>query len=272
MQPDKILQSSVLDIIFEHKNKDYGAYALRRDYNRRLITAMLCLPLLLLLVTLLHFYFRDKDRMLVTTVTIPDLGTHEFIDPPKPPEPPKTPQPPAARPPVATIQYTSFQISDEVSDPVPDIEMLAREDRLISTITREGISPVEIAPPAPPSDNESRGTESIPEKEAEPEILETADLMPEFPGGKQALYRFLSRNLRVPEILQPGEKVRLQVRFYIDLQGNVNGIEFENREDAVFEREVIRVIQKMPRWTPGLRRGKPVQVYYRIPIIFQVPE
>ena len=272
MLPDKILQSSLLDIIFEHKNKGYGAYALRRDYNRRLIVAMLCVPVLLLLITLLHFYFRDKDRMLVTSYTIPDLGTHEFIDPPKPPEPPKATKPPAARPPAATIQYAAFLISEEASDTIPDIETLAREDRLISTVTREGIAPVEIAPPAPPSENEGNGMEPIPEKEAEPEILETADHMPEFPGGKSALYRFLSRNLRVPELLQSGEKVRLQVRFYIDLQGMVNGIEFENREDAVFEREVIRVIQKMPRWTPGLRRGKPVQVYYRIPIIFQVPE
>ncbi len=97
--------------------------------------------------------------------------------------------------------------------------------------------------------------------------------MPEFPGGEKALQRFLLKNLRFEfDEMQPGSRVDIRCRFVVDKEGNVTGIEIIKSGTADFDKEVTRVMGKMPKWKPGFQNGRNVAVYFTIPIIVQVPE
>ncbi|NII25120.1 hypothetical protein HB364_08520 [Pseudoflavitalea sp. X16] len=84
--------------------------------------------------------------------------------------------------------------------------------------------------------------------------------------------RFLGRHLRVPEeVIEPGQRVKVPVRFIVNKDGHLSGVEFITTADEAFKKEILRVVAKMPRWTPGSQGGKTVSVYCMIPIIFEVP-
>ena len=91
--------------------------------------------------------------------------------------------------------------------------------------------------------------------------------MPEFPGGVEGLKRYLLRNLREPEGLQPGEKVVVLIRFVVDKDGSIDEATIV-QSGGHFDQEVLRVIKKMPRWKPGIQNNRFVAVYYTLPVTF----
>ncbi len=105
--------------------------------------------------------------------------------------------------------------------------------------------------------------------ETKPEVFRTAEVMPEFPGGIEALKRYLNRNLRMPESsLEPGSIVHVVARFVVGADGRVRDIEIIQAADAVFNIEVKRVISKMPDWKPGSQNQRNVAVYFDLPVNF----
>lgn len=113
-----------------------------------------------------------------------------------------------------------------------------------------------------------------PAPEPEPErILNFSERMPEFPGGNQALIRFLIKYLRVPEEkLEAGQRMRVPVKFVVDDTGQLTDVQFPETADEAYKTEIRRVMKKMPKWIPGSQNGKPVAVYFSIPIIFEVAD
>ncbi|HCT22549.1 MAG TPA: hypothetical protein DIW54_04125, partial [Chitinophagaceae bacterium] len=101
-----------------------------------------------------------------------------------------------------------------------------------------------------------------------PMILEKAEQMPEFPGGKEAMIRFLMRNLPQPDDIAEGEKLAVLARFVVDIDGHIINIEIENSGRKDLDQAVIRAIGKMPRWKPGMQNGRSVPVYFRLPVTF----
>ena len=91
---------------------------------------------------------------------------------------------------------------------------------------------------------------------------------PAFPGGQEALKQFLARNLNTPEDLQNGEKKVVKIKFQVDKDGSVTTFEIVTSGGNVFDREVVRVCKKMPRWTPALQNGINVPVNYILPVTF----
>ena len=134
------------------------------------------------------------------------------------------------------------------------------------------INPNELAPVN--GNGKGAGKETQPQPAIEENIIVAhPDAMPEFPGGQEALLRFLSKNLRMPrQDLEPDSKVSTLVRFVVDKNGTVTGIEFEKSGGKDFDNEVVRVVKKMPQWKPGMQNGKNVAVYFKLPVIFQVPD
>ena len=105
--------------------------------------------------------------------------------------------------------------------------------------------------------------------ETKREVLDFADVMPEFPGGIEALKRYLVRNLRMPESsMEPGTTVHVIARFVVGEDGKVRDIEIIKEADAVFNIEVKRVISKMPDWKPGSQNHRNVAVYFNLPVNF----
>jgi protein TonB len=96
----------------------------------------------------------------------------------------------------------------------------------------------------------------------------SAEVMPEFPGGIEALRKFLERNLRNPRDLESGENISVKIRFIVGYDGNLKGFETVEDGGSEFNEEVIRVLKKMPTWRAGKTKGEEVSVYYTIPVKF----
>lgn len=116
-------------------------------------------------------------------------------------------------------------------------------------------------------------TDGGPEKEEAPkeEILTFSETLPEFPGGTEALYQFISREVKYPANLKK-EKIEARVisKFVINKEGSIENIQIINKVAPEFEEEVIRVLNKMPKWSPGMQSGKPVNVAFTLPISFKL--
>jgi periplasmic protein TonB len=102
-------------------------------------------------------------------------------------------------------------------------------------------------------------------------VFQVVETMPAFPGGDQALFKFLSDNIRYPVIAQEnGIQGRVICQFVVNRDGSIVDVEVVRSVDASLDREAIRVIKTMPKWTPGKQRGKAVRVKYTLPVNFRL--
>ena len=268
MTPDAILSSDVLDILFEHRNKQYGAYELRKFYQKRLWISV-AVMLSLSSVFLLGSAFKSGDRQMVTPMQISDSTVLVVVEPPVKPTVPTPP-----RPRVATIRNpTPVIVPDkQATDTMPTQDAIA--DATVSTVTHAGDIQTGNDPEPPvTTSGDGAGVTPAPEPPVEPTITSHPDFMPEFPGGEDGLRRFLSRNLRMPESgIEAGQRIRVPVTFIVDKDGKVTSPKFDAGADNVFKQEILRVINKMPAWKAGSQHGRPIAVYYTLPVIFEMGE
>jgi protein TonB len=120
----------------------------------------------------------------------------------------------------------------------------------------------------PPQEGNGHKTQPVVEEEAPAGPIVFAENMPEFPGGKEALIRFLQKNLQQPNDFEEGQKVTVIASFVVDKDGSITGINITQHGRNDLDNEVVRVIKKMPRWKPGLQNGRSVAVYYKVPVTF----
>lgn len=265
MKPEQILNADLLDILFEHRNKDYGAYTLRRGYDRRLLMGLLSMLLVAAIFVVVNFVKMKSTGEAIAELIPPDskLTEVEILSPPKPPEAPKQQQK------AASIQYVVPVISNRVETDVPETAEIAKEVE-VSTVTNEGPP---MAPSAPVGNDNITAPAAV-EPEPEPAVLHRAEVMPEFPGGEAAMKRFMQKNLRFDfDNMEPGSRVEIRCRFVVDKEGKVNGIEiYKSGGRSEFDKEVSRVVGKMPDWKPGSQNGRKVAVYFTLPVVVEVPE
>ena len=112
-----------------------------------------------------------------------------------------------------------------------------------------------------------------PEEEEEEEVVfVVVEKMPEFPGGQQALFKYLSENVKYPVIAQEnGVQGRVICQFVVNRDGSIVDVEVvRSGGDPSLDKEAVRVIKSMPKWKPGQQRGKPVRVKYTVPVNFKL--
>ncbi len=264
----EILKSDLLDIIFEKRNKDYGAYALRRGYNHRLLTAIGAAMSVILLFVLINILGKKdvasaplsrKERIVeITEINLPK-------DKPKEPEKPKETIKPVEK--VATQKFTSeikIKPDNLVKETLPTVDDLT--NKVISDKTQ--IGKVDDGIPKGKEKPAETGTgNNIVIAQTQPDFHPN-EREPEFPGGPEALKRFLAKNLTTPSDLEDGEKKTVHIRFKVDKDGSVNTFEIITSGGNEFDNEVVRVCKKMPRWIPALQNGINVPVSYVLPVTF----
>ena len=110
------------------------------------------------------------------------------------------------------------------------------------------------------------------EEEEEEVIFMVVESMPEFPGGQQALFKYLAENVKYPVIAQEnGIQGRVICQFVVNKDGSiVDVVAVRSSGEASLDKEAIRVIKSMPKWKPGKQRGKPVRVKYTVPVNFRL--
>ena len=110
--------------------------------------------------------------------------------------------------------------------------------------------------------------------EEEPEeqtIFEVVENMPDFPGGQAALMQYLAKNIKYPTIAQEnGTQGRVIVQFVVNKDGSIVDAKVVRSVDPYLDKEALRVINTMPKWKPGMQRGKPVRVKFTVPVMFRL--
>jgi protein TonB len=276
MEANKILSSDILDLVFEGRNKEYGAYHLRKTYNKRILLA---LAITAGVAALMFIYFfvaqslegNKKAEIEVKEVVLEDIKQEEE----KKNEPPPPPPPPKVEPPkVEMTKFTPPKIvkDEEVKkeDIPPEVEKL--EDTKIDVVSQEGIKDIGIA--APPVVDEGKKVVEAP-KEDESKVFEKVEVEAEFPGGLSAWQRYLQRNLNsnapIDNGAPPGSYTVI-VQFIVDKQGNISDVKSLTNHGYGMEDEAIRAIKRGPKWTPAIQNGRNVNAYRKQPITFVVAE
>jgi protein TonB len=269
MDANKILNADILDIIFDGRNKDYGAYELRKTYNSRLRNALIGTAAVILLMFVGWWLSNitagpKKQQMVVQDVQLEDIKEEKKNEPPPPP-------PPKVEPPkVEMAKFTPPKIvkDEEVKkeEKPPEVEKL--EDTKIGTVNQEGIKDEGITAP-PVSDN--KGVVEAPKDNTDYDKTFTkVEIESEFPGGAAAWTRFLIKNLHYPEEAQNNEiQGDVIVQFIVDKEGNVSEVEAISGPNELRE-EAVRVIKKSGKWTPAVQNGRQVKSYKKQPIKFRL--
>jgi protein TonB len=270
MESNKILGADILDILFEGRNKEYGAYDLRKTYNMRLGRAMAVMGSVVLLLFLSGFVTRHKSKISFKPED-PDVHLVDItpkIDPPPPVIPPK-PQVPQAR----TLPFTVPKIApnDEVKEAPP--EQTTLDSVRIGTMKSDGPGDVDIV--APPNPDAARGVVVEPKKaDDDGGGFMKIEKESEYPGGLGAWQRYLGKNLRTPDDALNNEiSGTVLVKFMVDADGNVSNVEaVAGPTEGGLRDEAVRVIKKSGKWTPALQNGRYVKSYKQQPITFIVTQ
>lgn len=271
MKPEKILQSDMIDIVFENRNKDYGAYELRKNYSRRINKAVGFTASLVILLALSQS-FKVPVKKGSVVLEIPEAVKLTQVELPKETEKPKEKEP------AKTVQQKDASTASYAPPIIVKNEMANNNMSDINKVDTSLIGGAEKngkrmdtevgVSVEPPQEGNGNNTQPVVEEEAPTGPIAFAENMPEFPGGKDALIRFLQKNLQQPNDFEEGQKVTVIASFVVDKDGSITGINITQHGRNDLDNEVVRVIKKMPRWKAGSQNGRSVAVYYKVPVTF----
>ena len=273
MDSNKILSADVLDIIFEGRNKDYGAYQLRKTYNKRLAISLAIMAGIILFVFLAYLASsaiggdEGPKKVIVQDVQLQEVKQEEKKEPPPPPPPPK-PEPPK----VEITKFTPPKIvkDEEVKEEEKPPEVEKLEETKIGTINQEGEKDQGIV--APPVSDEGKGVIEAPKKDETDydKTFTKVEIESEYPGGASAWQRYLNKNLRYPQDAIDNEiQGTIIVQFIVDKAGVVSDVEAISGPNELRD-EAVRVIKKSGQWTPAVQNGRQVKSYKKQPIVFRL--
>lgn len=273
MNTSQMPKPDFLDILFNSRNKDYGAYDLRRRYDRRVRNAVAGMAgIVLLCVGAYTWASNSKAAENVVKPVIfeaPDMLELPPEEKKFTPPPPRAVEPP---PQAAAAKHVTIKIieDDKVN---PEDEMKTMEELKDVAISTKDIigepggaeNPFEGVP-------EGTGVIEVPEVKEKEEFPTFVEMMPEFPGGEKAMYAFLNNHMRYPHMAsESGVEGTVFVKFVVNVDGSITHVETTGRKvGAGCEEEALRVIRKMPKWKAGRQNGRNVAVWYNVPIRFKL--
>ena len=279
------------DLVFADKNKDFGAYELRRQSDKRHNMAVLFTVVGLIVVFILilayskYSDYRAEQEQLALQEQREKMAQAELLqqdeDEPEPePEPeeqkveieiPEVPQEV-----LATVQVTQIAIvdDDKVQNEVKDMQELKEDNTARGIVNQEGSDDADkfeavkeqviVKEPEPEP-------VVVKEKPKEDEIFVAVEQQAEFPGGQAALMKWLSNNIRYPEAAAQNDiQGRVVVKFVVEKDGSIGKAEIVRCVDKDLDREALRVVQKMPKWQPGKNNGVAVRSYFNLPVTFKL--
>jgi periplasmic protein TonB len=271
MQTNNILSAKLIDIVFDGRNKAYGAYELRNTYEKRIGRALLITILIAGLAvggTALANSFKKNGNnyKMGPEVTLEALPEEKKIE--KLPEP--EPEKPKEQEPVKTEKFVDLKIVDKEEIESPPPSQVDLETAKIDDTKRIGIDDPGT-PDAPGPEKIGGGTGIIEQPKKEDENpLTIVEIDAKFSGNWRV---FLERNLNanVPvDNEAPEGRYSVVIRFVVDKQGNVSDITALTEHGYGMEAEAIRVIKKSAKWEPAFQNGLNVKAYRKQVIVFEV--
>lgn len=272
------------NLIFQGKNKEFGAYQMRKQSDRRHNLAFLYMLIGLVIVFFLILGlnkwsdYRAEKAALELQEQREKMLQAQLAQEQEQPEEEEVEEQKFEQPEVtvpdevlATVQVTQIAIvdADKVKNEVMDMDAQKEDNTARGVVTQEG---------SDDADKFQAVHEQVVVKEPEPEvkhkeeeIFVAVEQMAEFPGGQAALMRWLSNNVRYPESAQQNDiQGRVIVKFVVEKDGSIGHVQVVKGVDKDLDREAIRVVKKMPRWQPGKNNGVAVRSYFNLPVVFRL--
>lgn len=265
MKPNNIhISQSWDELVFENRNKEYGAYLVRRSYPTHLILSVVIAAVILGLGLAYPSIVQLFEEVEVeATAPARKITINELEAPPpiqKAPPPPKLDIPP----PVKTIikflppKVTEKEIVKE--EEMPTIEEIKQNDTGAENV--EGDGNVVFEEPV---------TEVVDDGINENQVYLAVEQSPQFEGGLQAMYKFMSKNTKYPaKARRMGIEGTVFVEFIVDAKGLISDVKVIKGIDSDCDKEAVRVMQMMPAWQPGKQNGRAVKVKYVLPFKFRL--
>ena len=255
MENEKIKAPAFDDIVFETRNKEYGAYKLRTKYNRTVMWALL-VGIVIIATTIITPYLNAKaleNRMKraerQVEIKMENLDQpNETVAPPPPPPPPPADV-------VQQQRYVPPVVVDSIK-PEDVTQLMTADDAQVEIKDQEVVEVVEVK-------------EEVQEAEPEEIPFVVVEEMPMFPGGDAELLKYIGLNTVYPDIAKENNiQGRVIVRFCVTAKGGVSQVSILKGVDPELDKEAIRVVNTLPAFKPGKQGGKPVPVWYMVPITF----
>ena len=270
-----------VEMVFAGKNKEYGAYQLRKGTSGRNIKALLILVIAAALVGgFLAWKVIEQKQAEEQQAYMEAMELAKLQQQAKKEEKKKEPVKPKIEPkkeiPVAreTQKFTAPVIKkDELVKEENQVKQMDKLDEKVAvgTENKEGTkgrlaeavrSDIAVAAPPPPP---------APKPEVSNKVFDVVEEMPHFPGGAAALQAFLSSNTKYPVVAQEnGVQGRVIVSFVVERDGSITDVRVVRSVDPSLDREASRVVRSMPRWSPGKQNGSAVRVKYTVPVVFRL--
>lgn len=266
------------DLLFENRNKEYGAYVLRHQTGNRNLASILAILVFVAAIVSLLVIKNEYDRYVAKhTVVVYDQGMETSNLKNKAPEVKRAE--PIRRENIeevvekikCSIKFVAPVIKkdDEVD---PKDEMRTQDEIMKSKVS---ISVFDVLNGSEDGEvlraKQMLVTEPVKPKVEEYKVFEVVEQMPSFPGGDVALMQYLSKNIKYPPVAEEmGIQGRVICTFVVERDGSVSDIRIARSVDPSLDKEAIRVVSGMPKWIPGRQNGQSVRVKYTLPVTFRL--
>lgn len=258
------------ELIFQDKNKEYGAYKMRSESPKRHNWAMAIVVILAIIgfsiPKLIEFATPEKKEVMTEVTVLSKLDEAEVKDDEIKKLEPIAPPPPALK---SSIKFTAPVIKKD--EEVRDEDEIKSQEEITNTKIAISIADVK-------GNDELNGKDIADLKEVitqasveEEKPYVAVEQMPQFPGGDAELLSYIAKNLHYPTIAQEnGVQGKVYIRFVVSATGVVKDVQVLKSLDPYCDKEAIKVIKSLPNWIPGKQNGKNVPVYYTVPITFKL--
>ncbi len=267
-----LISNSWVDLVFEGKNKEYGAYRDRTTTGARNVKAMVLVFATLAIIIALGYAKVAIENALPKKVAIEtDVELSKLAQKEAKVERKETPK-------QVEIEKVVEKVKSSVKFTAPEIkkdEEVAPEDELKSqddlAKTNTAIGAFDVKGNDEAEGEVLKAKEVIAEEKVVEQVFDVVEQMPQFPGGDAALFEFLSKNIKYPTIAEEnGVQGRVIVTFVVETDGSITDVKVVRSVDPSLDREASRVVKAMPNWIPGKQNGKAVRVKYTVPVTFRL--
>ena len=267
------------DMMFENRNKEYGAYVLRRQTGRRNVISMIAVLLLFAAVMVFMiaknaYEAYQKEHAVMDQVTELSALTQQKKKEAKVERkeiPVKQEEQKVVEKVKSSMKFTAPEIKkdDEVK---PEDELKSQDEVMNSKVAIGALNVVgndesgEVL-----KAKEVIATEPVKPKEEENKVFDVVEQMPSYPGGMGALMQYLSSNIKYPVIAEEnGIQGRVICTFVVEKDGSITDVKIAKSVDPSLDKEAVRVVKSMPKWIPGKQNGSAVRVKYTLPVTFRL--
>lgn len=263
-----LTSSEWCELIFQDRNRAYGAFKMRSESRKRHTWAMVSVVLLAgiacCIPTLIKLAAPNKvDEKIVEVAVLSQLEEAEVKQEEFKKVDPITP-PPALK---SSIKFTAPVIRKD--EEVSEVDEIKSQSELSESKVTISIADVKGNDELNGKDIAELKEVIVKEDDSKPYTM--VEQMPQFPGGPNELLAYIAKHLHYPTVaIENGVQGKVYVRFVVSASGDVERVEVARSLDPYCDKEAMRVIASLPRWIPGKQNGRNVPVYFTVPIIFKL--